>query len=216
MTCEFNTNNRKSFDIELRKGVKEIRKLKDEEARKEALLKLYSPSVTFGSGYCRIREFEIEIAPYTYCANHDYRNPEHHNVPVGPAFAGDSFHNRWATKLSPDNPVIRERLLHLISEINMTPRAEYRPGYSMWEMAIYQLGVFRERQAVPELERIAALPLETFHSDEDEHASRNPLIYLARWALKIMDTPPEEIIDKEFETTVEKVKYPGDPTTTGK
>lgn len=213
MICEFNTNNRKSHDIEIRKSMQEIHEIKDKEARTKALTELFGESDTFKSGHCRIRDFEIERAPYTYCANHDYRNPERHDIPVGPAFEGDSYQNRWIVQLSPDSASIRERLLQLLSEVNMTPAVEYRPGYSMWEMAIYQVGLFRDRRAVPDLERIAKLPLDVSRSNPDEHPHRNPLIYLARWALKVMDTPPEQIIGKRFESTVEMINLPGDPVT---
>ena len=211
MTCEFNTNNRKSYDAELVKKIRDIHEIMDQESRKKALSGLFGEGDSFSNGYCRIRNFEIEDTPYTYCANHDYRNPEHHDVPVGPAFKGDPFMRRWIVGLSPDVESIRERLLQLLSEVNMTPQAKYRPGYSMWEMAIYQVGLFRERRAVPELERVAKMPLEETPSEPGEYAERNPQIYLARWALKVMNTPAEPLIGKEFNSTVEKIDVPGDP-----
>ena len=59
-------------------------------------------------------------------------------------------------KPSPDTPAVRSELLRLVAAIPETPATEYPIGIHRDEVVIWQLGEFRERRAVPDLERIVA------------------------------------------------------------
>jgi hypothetical protein len=106
--------------------------------------------------YCLIRDFEMEAAFWTYCANHPYRRPEKDEIPIGPVFADqDQGKGREIIKDSPDSEEIRLHLLDLAKEIVEKPQTEYPIGGYLDEMVIWQLGEFREKRALGELERIA-------------------------------------------------------------
>jgi len=103
---------------------------------------------------CAIRNLAIENPFYTYCANHPKRTQTKLTVPIGPVFVY-SAGQRFVWKLSPDTEEIRLKLLELLKNIGEEPKQEYRHGYYLDEVVIFQLAEFRERRAVEDLERIA-------------------------------------------------------------
>jgi hypothetical protein len=67
----------------------------------------------------------------------------------------DRGSGREIWKQSPDTEEIRERLLNLIEQIKEQPNEEYPIGIYRDEVVVWQLGEFREKRAIHNLERIA-------------------------------------------------------------
>jgi hypothetical protein len=141
--------------------------------------------------FCRIRALPIRQALFTYCANHPYHNPGGIEVPVGPVFKADlehCSHQRLIWEPSPDTPEIRELLLKLLREMPEQPTDDFPAGWSLDEAVVWQVGEFRERRAVPDLERIAGFRPEVTSSGP-HCRTRNTTVMLAREALrKIRET----------------------------
>ncbi len=86
--------------------------------------------------YCEIRELEIPVPFYTYCANHPYHRPQRDPIPIGPVTVheGESVESepghheirswREPWRQSPDTEVIRRHLLSLLED----PGAATRRG----------------------------------------------------------------------------------------
>lgn len=106
--------------------------------------------------FCTIRRLKIEAPFYTYCGNHPHRRPEQDRIPIGPVFIGDSSGSRKLWKPSPDTEDIRQHLLSLISRMEEQPHPEYPIGTYTDEIVVWQLGEFREVQAVEPLRRVAS------------------------------------------------------------
>jgi len=103
---------------------------------------------------CNIRNLSIETPFYTYCANHNYRNPEGIKIPIGPVLVDNHTEKgREIWVKSSDTEEIRGGLLELLRNIQEQPDKEYY-GVSRDEVVIWQLGEFKEKRAVPDLERI--------------------------------------------------------------
>lgn len=132
--------------------------------------------------HCMIRDLPIKNAFYTYCANHPHRNPNRLTVPIGPVFTGDSNYNRELWQPSPDTETIREALLELLGQIPEEPQPEYPFGAYIDDVVVWQLGEFRERRAIPDLQRIAAFDPETIGGSPLPR-DRSKTVNLAREAL---------------------------------
>lgn len=88
---------------------------------------------------------------------------------------GVAYHRRiW--RHSPDTPRIRDELLRLVQEIPQTPAPAFPTVTKTEEMAIYQVGAFRDRRAIPALRRIAAF-------DPDASAGEQPYFHDRRYAV---------------------------------
>ena len=105
--------------------------------------------------YCIIRNLDIQIPFYTYCANHPRHSPEKEETPVGPAFVANSVGHREIWIDSPDTEKIREKLLTLLNEVEEVPEEEYPAGLYRDDIIIWQLGEFREKGALSALKRIS-------------------------------------------------------------
>lgn len=68
--------------------------------------------------------------------------------------AEDSY-GREIWQPSPDSEEIRVRLLSLLELVEEQPRTEYPAGEYLDEMVVWQLGEFREKRAVADMDRIA-------------------------------------------------------------
>ena len=131
--------------------------------------------------YCEIRGLAIERAYWTYCANHPHRSPARDPIPIGPVMVGkDLVREIW--QLSPDTEAIRLHLLELAARIEEEPRREYPMGAYRDEVVVWQLGEFREKRAVPKLERVAGFDPNA-SAGEPLFRSRKTLVELARRAL---------------------------------
>lgn len=132
---------------------------------------------------CTIRNLPIEDPFYTYCGNHPRRRPERDPIPIGPVFTGDYTGARTFWKPSPDTEEIRQHLLTLVGAIVEQPATEYPIGVYTDEIAVWQLGEFRDARAVESLRRIAS-----FRPDSAETGpfgrTRHNLVRLAREALE--------------------------------
>jgi hypothetical protein len=148
-----------------------------------------APGHVPGQHYCSIRELEIEEPHYTYCGNHPQRRPQRDPLPIGPVFLGDALGNREIWKPSPDSEEIRGHLLELLRGIQEQPGDEYPLGVHGDEIVVWQLGEFRERRAVDDLERIAAFDPEA-RSTGAVARTRHWLVELAREALAKIASPP--------------------------
>jgi hypothetical protein len=136
---------------------------------------------------CTIRNLAIDKPYWTYCGNHPRRRPQRDSIPIGPVFVHNDDGGRTLWQPSPDTLEIREHLLALLREITEKPATEYPIGVYADELVVWQLGEFRERRGVAELERIAQ-----FDPSSAEHGpfgrTRRELVALAREALaKIAD-----------------------------
>jgi hypothetical protein len=105
-----------------------------------------------GPAHCRIRDLAIPDPFYTYCANHPHRNPERSEIPLGPVFAGEG---RELWRRPPDTEEVRRRLLDLLAGVQPVLPREYPIGLQSQEVAIWQVGEFREPRALEDLRRIA-------------------------------------------------------------
>jgi hypothetical protein len=103
---------------------------------------------------CAIRNLAIPHPFYTYCSNHPHHNPTKIDIPVGPVFISDGFYGREIWVQSPDTEEVRLALLRILSEITETPHDDYDAGVAIDDMAIWQLGLFSEKRAVQQLERV--------------------------------------------------------------
>ncbi len=106
---------------------------------------------------CVIRDADIEVPFWTYCANHPHHNPDQIELPIGPIYvdAGEGFpYRRKLLVESPDSEEIRRKLLELLSRIQETPQDEYPTSTNLGDTVITQLGLFGERRAVDGLHRI--------------------------------------------------------------
>ena len=140
--------------------------------------------------FCTIRDLDIQDAFYTYCANHPHRNPDKLKTPIGPVFIDETGHREvWVP--SPGTEEVRQTLLRLLSAIQETPNNEYPIGGYLDEVVIWQLGEFRERRAISDLERIAAF-------DPDSKApgafdrTRASTVQLAKQALEQIQSHDSE------------------------
>ena len=104
--------------------------------------------------YCEIRNLAIEDPFYTYCANHPHRRPDRDPIPIGPVMRHDHEQDRrivW--KRSPDSEKIRQHLLNLLHTLPEHLDKDFYPiGTGLGSAIIRQLGEFRERRAVGDLE----------------------------------------------------------------
>jgi hypothetical protein len=106
---------------------------------------------------CLIRQFEIENAFWTYCANHPHHNPDRIETPIGPVYVAGSYpYSRTVLSESVDTEEIRLSLLGLLEKVVETPSAEYPTPTKFDEEIIKQLMSFREERATDQLRRIAA------------------------------------------------------------
>src|SRR5579872_1732985 len=88
---------------------------------------------------------------------------------------------------SPNTEVVRLKLLHILTEIMETPVVDYPAGVAIDDMAIWQVGEFREQRAIEQLERIALFDPDT-QSNEPLPRTRKKTVVLAKEALtKIRD-----------------------------
>lgn len=109
-----------------------------------------------GPPYCEIRDIAIENPAYTYCANHPKRSPERDPIPIGPMLA-DKGNGREIWRQSPDTENVRSHLLDLLAQMEEQPPEEYSIGSYQYNVVVWQLGEFREKQALSHLNRIAEL-----------------------------------------------------------
>jgi len=101
--------------------------------------------------HCIVRDLAIPDAFYTYCANHPHRNPSKIQIPIGPVFVGE---DREIWMASPDTEEVRAQLLQLLEQIPEVPEQEYPIGNYFDDIVIWQLGEFREKRAIADLEKI--------------------------------------------------------------
>lgn len=109
------------------------------------------------ASHCQIRDLSIRDPFYTYCANHPYRLDRREPIPIGPVFVArgaESGREIWVE--SPDTEEIRRHLLRLLADAeSMSDRYPFF-GASISATVAWQLVEFRERRAIPVLERIAS------------------------------------------------------------
>lgn len=132
--------------------------------------------------YCIIRQLEIRDPMYTYCANHPHRFPDRFPVPIGPVFIGDSTGRREVWQSTPDTEEIRLALLDLLARIVEQPTIEYPLGIRRDDLVIWQLGEFKERRAIADLQRIARFNPAT-ESGDPFHQNRHSTVRVAVEAL---------------------------------
>ena len=127
---------------------------------------------------CVIRDADIEVSFWTYCANHPHHNPDRIELPIGPIYvdSGEGFPYRRKSLLdSPDTEEIRANLLELLQAIEENPRDEYPTSTRLDETVVIQLGLFREHRATDGLRRITSF--DPFASPKDENSSRRNRIF---------------------------------------
>jgi hypothetical protein len=134
--------------------------------------------------FCMIRSLAIEHHPmWTKCANHPLRRPDRDPIPIGPVYVvgGRAPYSIEVWQLSPDTEEIREHLLDMVRGVLEEPIEEYPLGVYSYEIAVWQLGEFREHRAADELRRIAAYSPEELASPAGP--KRVVLVELAKEAL---------------------------------
>lgn len=140
--------------------------------------------------HCEIRGLDIARPFWTYCANHPHRSPERDRIPIGPVWV-DKGQGREIWQPAPDNEEVRGHLLDLVAKIEEQPASEYPIGIYRDELVVWQLGELRERQAIPQLQRIAAFRAEATDGPPFNR-TRQTLVRLAAEALARIqcgDTP---------------------------
>jgi len=109
---------------------------------------------------CEIRDLAIPEPFFTVCENHPFSSPKPDHIPIGPVWVSDGETGTiWVS--SPDTEVVRQHLLDLVAQIEEQMPVEYGSGVRCDESIIWQLGKFRERRAIPHLQRIEAFNPET-------------------------------------------------------
>ena len=103
----------------------------------------------------------IEDPFYTYCANHPHRMPVRDPIPIGPVTRYDERNDgtspcpRYVWKHSPDSEDIRQHLLTLLNSLSDHLHRDYYPlGHGLGRTIVWQLGEFKERRALRDLEKI--------------------------------------------------------------
>lgn len=128
--------------------------------------------------YCEIRDLAIEDPFYTYCANHPDRRPDRDSIPIGPVLRHGGWGElrrvqagqpeelvvwegpRYVWKPSPDSEQIRQHLMNLLEDVfKHMSRDRCLIGTNLGATIIRQLGEFREKRAVRNLEWICKGPL---------------------------------------------------------
>ena len=129
--------------------------------------------------HCEIRDVALKNPFYTYCANHPYRRPERDPIPIGPILRPGKITpetpeiapplldpgmgtDRVVWEVSPDTEEVRTHLLELLAELEeqpaqneyFPPLSTYFPSSTVARTVVWQLGEFREAQAVPGLMRM--------------------------------------------------------------
>ena len=135
--------------------------------------------------FCTIRNLAIDDPFWTYCGNHPYRRPDRDPIPLGPVFVAEGDHGRKVWQQSPDTEDVRQHLLELLRTITEQPGEEYPAGIHADELVVWQLGEFRERRAIVDLQRIAAFAPEA--SGGRFGRTRESLVGAARDALAKID-----------------------------
>ena len=115
-----------------------------------------------GPAHCVIRDLEIQIPYWTYCANHFYRGQDWRvgdSIPIGPVLtaniSGGNPYERVPWHSSPDGEDIRQRLLDQVSDpASIDAGDSYPYAMSTGNIVIWQLGEFREQRAIAPLEAI--------------------------------------------------------------
>ena len=139
----------------------------------------------------------ISSAFYTYCANHQYRNPGRIEVPIGPVWEGTSDGHREVWKLAPSTEEVRLNLLSLLEQIQEQPSPEYPIGIHGDNMVIWQVGELREFRALEELRRIAAFLPDAQNPNDPFKRSRHSTVSAALKAIgKIEGSIPLEFPDE--------------------
>jgi hypothetical protein len=138
--------------------------------------------------FCVIRNLAISGDPfYTYCSNHPSHNPTKIDIPIGPVFiSGGNYggvHWRKVWVQSPDTEEVRTTLLSILSEIKEIPDPDYPAGAAFDDMAIWQLGEFREQRAFQQLERVSQFDPSS-QSPGKFPRTREKTVELAQWALE--------------------------------
>jgi|AMZC01.1.fsa_nt_AMZC01001351.1_1 hypothetical protein len=150
-----------------------------------------------GEDFCLIRQLRIEGNPvHTYCANSPFNTSESLNpvdkieVPVGGVYkaAIDTHIGVWPPdpyarvlwQAAPDTEEIRQRLLEMLKKITEIP-AEYGGEMPWDDMVIFQLGEYREKRAVVELQRIVRF--NPGARAPGKHRNREITVWLAERAL---------------------------------
>ena len=150
--------------------------------------------------YCIIRELPIHGAFYTYCANHQYRNPGRIEVPIGPVWIGRSDGYREVWKLAPSTEGVRLNLLNLLRQIQEQPSPKYPIGIHRDNMVIWQVGELREFRALEELRRIAAFSPDAQNANDPFKRKRHSTVSAALKAIgKIEGSIPLDFPDKPSE-----------------
>lgn len=144
--------------------------------------------------FCTIRGLPLRVPFYTYCANHPHKNPSRIELPIGPVWEGTSDNYREIWKLSPDEEEVRQALLALLVQIEEELQLEYPAGMSLDDIVIWQLGEFREKRAVDNLQRIVGFDTDKVYKDQFKiDQTRRGTVQLAQKALeKIEGTLPLE------------------------
>src|SRR5262249_8212629 len=140
--------------------------------------------------FCVIRNLAISNAFWTYCSNHPHHNPTKINIPIGPVFVARENYDRNVWVKSLDTEEVRSTLLRILSDIKEIPEPEYLAGFAVDDMAIWQMGEFREQRAVQQLEKIVQFDPNS-QSPGKFPRTRKKTVELAQTALaKIQGTYP--------------------------
>jgi hypothetical protein len=134
---------------------------------------------------CLVRGVEIAGPWWTYCANHNYHNPNRVRTPVGPVYTCFvRYSPRVIQAPCPDTPDTRAGLLALLNEMPEKPVGERSTATRFDDEVIKQLMKFGETRAVEGLKRIARFdPLAS--SDGDPGRALNRVSTVA-WAVEAL------------------------------
>ena len=154
-----------------------------------------------GTQRCVIRQFEIENAFWTYCANHPHHNPDRIKTPIGPVYIAGSYpYVRTVLHDSVDNEDVRISLLGLLQEIDETPAEEYPSATKFDEEIIKQLMSFREKRAVEHLRRIAAFDPES--SPAGDNPFRRTRVLTVALAIEALATIENDLALDQLEKSI--------------
>ena len=133
---------------------------------------------------CTIRNVEVEKPFWTYCANHDYHNPQKISFPIGPVYkAGNYPYDRVVWENAPDTEEIRVGIFKLLDEIDENLKFEYVIAISLEEEIIKQVQEYKDPRSIKGLLKVTQLDISNYRLYNGLQKGKNIIVAQAVEAL---------------------------------
>lgn len=115
---------------------------------------------------CCIREIEIDVPFYTYCANHQDHNQKKYRIPIGPVYECKGYpYVRNVLKEAPNDEKTRSLIINVLNNININSRIERGFIFSETDFdleVIKHVTQLRDNRALGKLKEITNWPEEYY------------------------------------------------------